>query len=76
MQALERAVAHWDAVIAATASHYRPTPHVFMEDARLLGGLHDGFSWFALRDQVLRDVELARSATRTTKPDTPGGMQR
>ena len=73
VQALERAVAHWDAVIAATASHYRPTPHVFLEDARLVGGLHDGFSWFALRDQVLRDIELARSATRTTKPDSSGG---
>ena len=59
---LERAVRHWDEVIAATAGHYRPTPHVFMEDRRLVGGLRDGFSWAALRDQVLRDLDLVRSA--------------
>lgn len=66
---LERAAAHWDDVIAATAAHYMPTPHVFMEDRRLIGGLRDGFSWAALRDQVQRDVELARTATRAPASD-------
>jgi hypothetical protein len=73
---LERAVAHWDDVIAATTSHYRPTPHVFMEDPRLIGGLRDGFTWSALRDQVQRDVELARTATRTPTSGSTGGAPR
>jgi hypothetical protein len=70
---LEQALRHWDAVVAATADHYRPTPHVFMEDPRLVGGLRDGFSWAGLRDQVLRDIELARTAER--KPGSDAGQR-
>jgi hypothetical protein len=70
VEELQRALVHWDDVVAATAPHYRPTPHVFMQDRRLADGLSDGFSWSALRDQVVRDVELARTLTPLPTLDT------
>jgi hypothetical protein len=59
---LETARLLWDGLIAVTDSHYHPVPHVFAEHDPMDGGLRDGFSWAGLRDQVERDLELARQA--------------
>ncbi|HEX6068921.1 MAG TPA: hypothetical protein VFZ18_03840 [Longimicrobiaceae bacterium] len=58
---LETALLLWDGLIAVTVDHYHPVPHVFAEHAPMEGGLAGGFSWAGLRDQVVRDLELART---------------
>lgn len=51
---LERAVTHWQNVIAVTQRHYREVPYV--------GG--GAFSWCKYGGQAKRDVEIARQAKR------------
>lgn len=56
---LNEALKHWDQVIYFTKGRYKPTPHV------ALGKYKDSFplfSWERLRDQVVRDIELAKNA--------------
>jgi hypothetical protein len=53
---LEAAVAHWDAVVAATEQRYREVPYICREKS----GYSLRFSWAAWRDAVKRDVEIAR----------------
>ncbi|MBW3630507.1 MAG: hypothetical protein KY464_14575, partial [Gemmatimonadetes bacterium] len=61
---LETALLLWEGVIGTTAGHYHPMPHVFAENAPMTGGLRNGFSWEGLRDQVARDLDLARTLRR------------
>jgi hypothetical protein len=56
---LNEALKHWDLVIYFTNGRYKPTPHV------ALGKYKDSFplfSWERLRDQVMRDIEIATNA--------------
>lgn len=70
IQHLESAVTYWDRLLDITSRHYRDTPHVYEEmklwerdvSARKSTGV---FSWRHLREQVLFDIELAKSV----KPD-------
>jgi hypothetical protein len=49
---LQTCVKHWGKVVAVTDGHYRETPHVSGEV----------FSWANYRDQVDRDVAIAKAA--------------
>jgi hypothetical protein len=56
---LKKALKHWDQVIAYTKDRYLPTPYV------ALGMYKDTFplfSWEGLRDQVVRDIDIAYKA--------------
>lgn len=64
---LETALLLWDGLIAVTEAHYRPVPHVFAEHTPMRDGLREGFSWAGLRDQVERDLRLAREMVPTRK---------
>jgi hypothetical protein len=54
---LERAADNWEDVVRSTSRHYRETPHV--------SGV--AFHWARFRDQVARDINVAREA----KPGAP-----
>jgi hypothetical protein len=56
---LERCLAHWDQVVALTRDRYLPTPHVSTQH---YGKEYQLFSWELMRPQVVRDIEIARSA--------------
>jgi hypothetical protein len=68
---LQNALHHWDRVVEATEEHYRPTPHVFTQmyewAKRHEHDLRDQFSWARLRDEVVRDIELARDVEPAAK---------
>jgi hypothetical protein len=51
---LERAAGHWDALVEVTRPLYPEVPLVHIEGRK--------FSWAAFRDQVARDLEIARRA--------------
>ncbi len=53
---LEEAVAHWDAVVAATEPRYREVPYIWRDKS----GYVLRFSWANWREAVRRDVEAAR----------------
>jgi len=55
---LEEAQANWGNVTSVTQRHYREVPYV--------GG--GTFSWSKYMDQVERDIEIARQATKISKP--------
>jgi len=57
---LEKCVTHWDRVIAFTKDRYVPTPHVATQN---YGKEFQLFSWELLRPQVVRDIQIAKSAT-------------
>jgi len=51
---LERAAGHWDRLVEVTRPVYPEVPLVHLGDRK--------FSWAAFRDQVARDLEIARAA--------------
>ncbi|MEO5581655.1 MAG: hypothetical protein ABIR66_03110, partial [Saprospiraceae bacterium] len=53
---LKKALKHWDQVIAYTKDRYLPTPHVALAKYKESFPL---FSWQRLRDQVVRDIDIA-----------------
>jgi hypothetical protein len=55
VSALERAARHWDALIKVAEPVYKEVPLI-----HLGSGDRGMFSWARFRDQVLRDVEIAR----------------
>ncbi len=58
ISSLERAAGCWGRVVGVTEKHYGEVPYVG-------GGM---FSWAKYTDQVKRDIETARQATRRQKP--------
>lgn len=54
---LERCVEHWDNVIEYTEDRYMPVPQVSTQH---YGDEYKVFSWSLFRDQVVRDIELAK----------------
>lgn len=55
---LEDAARHWNALIAVTKQHYNAVPAVQL--SRTSQGHKATFSWEKYRDQVKRDIQLAR----------------
>ncbi|MFN3486447.1 MAG: hypothetical protein ACK44W_13345, partial [Planctomycetota bacterium] len=51
---LEKAAEHWDRLVEVTRPIYPEVPLVHLGDRR--------FSWAGFRDQVARDLEIARAA--------------
>ncbi len=51
---LEKAAGHWDALVGVTRPVYPEVPLVHLKNRK--------FSWAAFRDQVARDLEIARKA--------------
>lgn len=56
---LETCISHWDQVIALTANRYLAVPHV---STQYYGDEFKSFSWAQFRQEVLRDVDIAKAA--------------
>lgn len=57
---LEKCLEHWNNVVAYTKNRYKATPHVNTER---WDNSYEEFSWELMQPQVVRDIEIAKSAT-------------
>ncbi len=60
---LEQGLRHWDQVVVYTKDRYMPTPHV---STQRYGPEYQVFSWELLRPQVVKDIEIAKNATKNS----------
>ncbi len=60
---LGRAVGHWDQVVAITRPIYRDMPLTHYNHNFFVANDDNRFHWALIRDDVARDVEIARTAT-------------
>ncbi len=75
LQHLERALGHWDEVIATTRPLYRDMPLAHYNGNAFVANPDNLFHWARIRDEVARDVEIARGAaseSRARAPAPPG----
>jgi hypothetical protein len=67
---LERCLSHWDEVIRLTDSHYQPVPYTFTSSYHYKPPAEgELFSWRLYRNQVRRDIELARISAPAPRPN-------
>ena len=69
---VRRALAHWDEVIRITRPIYRDMPLTHYNHDGVEANPDNLFHWAWIRDQVARDVQVARDAT----PPPAGGPPR
>ncbi len=60
IELLQNCITHWDRVVAFTKDRYKPTPHVSTQH---YGKEYQAFSWESLTPQVLKDLEIVKTAT-------------
>jgi hypothetical protein len=61
---------HWDEVIRLTESHYQPVPYPFTSSYNYKPPAEgEFFSWRLYRNQVRRDIELARFSAIASRPN-------
>ena len=70
---LERALAHWDEVVAITRPLYRDMPLTHYNHNAFEANDDNLFHWELVRDEVARDVEIAQEAQTGRQRDESGG---
>jgi hypothetical protein len=73
---LERALGYWDEVVKITRPIYRDMPLTHYNNNSRDANGDNLFHWARIRDEVARDIDIARSATvSTTEPNADSSHQ-